>query len=352
GREWPPGPSRRTAPRGRRCRPRRAPRRPARTARLRQDAAGRPPGRRADRRRGTCARDASPTCAATSRCPTLCSNADTIVQTRRDTGRPATAATRPRLASSPNLSVISAKVAAMASTVFTTAAVAAAAVLAVGVAMLWRLYTDSQRRADAAAQALAQERRRLDEQQSQLRRYEVAFASIHGRGELGERVLVETAKALGLREGLHYTLQADVAGGGSVKPDMVLHVGGGRSVPVDAKASMACWAEAVETTDEAERADALRVHVRNLRSRAAELSSRGYDRYADAIYGTIMFVPSDAAVVAALDTEPELLRWLLNRRVFMCGPTGFAVLASAALFASTERALADDVERVRSAASG
>lgn len=240
----------------------------------------------------------------------------------------------------------------MASTVFTTAAVAAAAVLAVGVAMLWRLYTDSQRRADAAAQALAQERRRLDEQQSQLRRYEVAFASIHGRGELGERVLVETAKALGLREGLHYTLQADVAGGGSVKPDMVLHVGGGRSVPVDAKASMACWAEAVETTDEAERADALRVHVRNLRSRAAELSSRGYDRYADAIYGTIMFVPSDAAVVAALDTEPELLRWLLNRRVFMCGPTGFAVLASAALFASTERALADDVERVRSAASG
>lgn len=240
----------------------------------------------------------------------------------------------------------------MASTVFTTAAVAAAAVLAVGVAMLWRLYTDSQRRADAAAQALAQERRRLDEQQSQLRRYEVAFASIHGSGELGERVLVETAKALGLREGLHYTLQADVAGGGSVKPDMVLHVGGGRSVPVDAKASMACWAEAVETTDEAERADALRVHVRNLRSRAAELSSRGYDRYADAIYGTIMFVPSDAAVVAALDTEPELLRWLLNRRVFMCGPTGFAVLASAALFASTERALADDVERVRSAASG
>ncbi|WP_028850001.1 DNA recombination protein RmuC [Thermocrispum municipale] len=240
----------------------------------------------------------------------------------------------------------------MASTVLTTAAVAAAAVLAVGVAMLWRLYTDSQRRADAAAQALAQERRRLDEQQSQLRRYEVAFASIHGRGELGERVLVETAKALGLREGLHYTLQADVAGGGSVKPDMVLHVGGGRSVPVDAKASMACWAEAVETTDEAERADALRVHVRNLRSRAAELSSRGYDRYADAIYGTIMFVPSDAAVVAALDTEPELLRWLLNRRVFMCGPTGFAVLASAALFASTERALADDVERVRSAASG
>lgn len=240
----------------------------------------------------------------------------------------------------------------MASTVLTTAAVAVALVLVLGVALLWRLYTDSQRRADASARALAEERARLDEQQSALHRYEVAFASIHGRGELGERVLTDTARALGLREGLHFTLQADVAGGGSVKPDLVLQVGGGRSVPVDAKASMACWAEAVETTDEAERADALRVHVRNLRARAAELSGRGYERYSDAIYGTVMFVPSDAAVVAALDTEPELLRWLLDRRVFLCGPTGFAVLASAALFAGSERALVSDVERVRAAAAG
>lgn len=149
---------------------------------------------------------------------------------------------------------------------------------------------------------------------------------------------------------MHFTVQTDVAGGGAAKPDMVLMVGGGRTVPVDAKASLACWAEAVETDDPEERLDALRVHVRNLRSRAAELSGKNYQRWADAIYGTVMFVPSDAAVVAALDTDPELLRWLLDRRVFLCGPTGFAVVASAALFAATERALADDVEKVRAQA--
>jgi DNA recombination protein RmuC len=93
------------------------------------------------------------------------------------------------------------------------------------------------------------------------------------------------------------------------------------------------------------------VHVRNIRSRAAELAGKGYQRWADAIYGTIMFVPSDAAVVAAMDTDPDLLRWLLDRRVFLCGPTGFAVVASAALFAATERTLADDVEQVRAQAT-
>ncbi|NIH87267.1 DNA recombination protein RmuC [Amycolatopsis granulosa] len=239
----------------------------------------------------------------------------------------------------------------MASTVITTAAVAIAVVLVVAIALLWRLYGDSVRRADAAARLVEAERSRVDQHQAALRRYEVAFASISGRGELGEQVLAETARALGLREGLHYTLQTDLGGGGSAKPDMVLRVGGDRSVPVDAKASLACWAEAVETDDPDERMDALRVHVRNLRSRAAELAGKGYQRWADAIYGTVMFVPSDAAVVAALDTDPELLRWMLDRRVFLCGPTGFAVVASAALFAASDRAVVEDIERVRAGAA-
>ena len=234
----------------------------------------------------------------------------------------------------------------------TTAAIVLAVLLLFAVAVLWRLYNDGMRRADAAARQVAAERAKADQQQLALRRYEVAFASISGRGELGEQVLVETARALGLRENLHFTLQTDVAGGGAAKPDMVLRVGGDRTVPVDAKASMAIWAEAVETDDPAERLDALRAHVRQIRSRAAELAGKGYQRWADAIYGTIMFVPSDAAVVAALDTDPELLRWLIDRRVFLCGPTGFGVLASAALFAASDRTLEADVEQVRSRRGG
>jgi DNA recombination protein RmuC len=232
-----------------------------------------------------------------------------------------------------------------------TIAVVLALLLVAGALLFWRLYNDSLRRADAAQTAVREERLRSDRHQAALRRYEITFASITGRGELGEQVLVDTARALGLREGLHFTVQTDVAGGGTARPDLLLMVGDGRLVPVDSKMSMACWSEAVETDDAEERAEALRVHVRNIRSRAAELAGKGYQRWADAIYGTIMFVPSDAAVVAALDTDPDLLRWLLDRRVFLCGPTGFGIVASACLFAATERTIAADVEAVRSQAA-
>jgi len=231
--------------------------------------------------------------------------------------------------------------------VFGTVAVVLLLLIVAGAVVFQRLYADGQRRLDAAALTVRQERERTDAHAAALRRYEVTFASIHGRGELGERALVETARALGLREGLHFTLQTDVGGGGSVRPDMLLVVGDGRRVPVDAKMSIACWIEAVETDDVDERMDALRVHVRNIRSRAADLAGKGYQRWADAIYGTVMFVPSDAAVVAAMDADPDLLRWLLDRRVFVCGPTGFAVIASAAMLAASERVLVEDIEALR-----
>ncbi|WP_033376284.1 DNA recombination protein RmuC [Actinopolyspora halophila] len=216
--------------------------------------------------------------------------------------------------------------------------------------MIWRLYTDNARRADEALRMLDEERSRSARQQAELRRYEVTFASTNGRGELGEQALVRTATALGLREGVHFTQQTDIAGGGAARPDLVLTVGGGRRVPVDAKASLAVWAEAVETDDPEERREALRVHAKNIRSRANELAGKDYRRWADAIYGTVMFVPSDSAVVSALDADPNLLTWLLDKRVFLCGPTGFAVLASAAMFAATEQAISEDMERVRAQA--
>ncbi|ASU79862.1 DNA recombination protein RmuC [Actinopolyspora erythraea] len=223
--------------------------------------------------------------------------------------------------------------------------------------VIWRLYDDSARRAedsarraDEAMRMLEAERERTSRNEAALRRYEVTFASSTGRGELGEQSLVRTTRALGLREGVHFTQQTDLAGGGAARPDLVLHVGGDRRVPVDAKASFAAWAEAMETDDPEEREEALRVHARNIRARAKELVGRDYQRWADAIYGAIMFVPSDAAVVSALDSDPTLLGWLLDRRVFLCGPTGFGVLASAALFAATERTIAADMERIRAQA--
>jgi DNA recombination protein RmuC len=232
-----------------------------------------------------------------------------------------------------------------------TAVAITTALAVIGVAvLLWRLVGEARTASDRAFALLAEERVRSERQQDALSRYEVTFASISGRGQLGEQVLVQTARALGLREGMHFLVQTDLAGGGRARPDLVLLVGPDRMVPVDAKTSLATWYEAVETADPTERLHALRIHARSLRARAAELIGRGYEQWADAVYGTLLFVPSDAAAVAALEADPALHRWLLERRVFLCGPTGFAIAAAAALHARSERAIAHDIDQLRSGA--
>ena len=195
-------------------------------------------------------------------------------------------------------------------TVLTTAAIVLAVLLLFAVAVLWRLYNDGMRRADAAARLVAAERAKADQQQLALRRYEVAFASISGRGELGEQVLRRDGAGAGAARGapLH---PADRPG--RRRRGQAGHGAAGGRRPHGAGRRQGEHGHLVRGGGDRqpdERLDALRAHVRQIRSRAAELAGKGYQRWADAIYGTIMFVPSDAAVVAALDTDPELLRWL------------------------------------------
>lgn len=83
--------------------------------------------------------------------------------------------------------------------VIITASLVLALVCAGALVFVYRLYQDSVRRTDEALAAIGTERARYDAQQQALQRYEVAFSSVSGRGELGEQVLVETARALGLR---------------------------------------------------------------------------------------------------------------------------------------------------------
>lgn len=143
------------------------------------------------------------------------------------------------------------------------------------------------------------------------------------QGNWGEAVLSNLLEASGLREGHDYEMQAAETDDDGKKriPDVVVHFPGGRNVVIDSKVSLTAYTASVGAADEAERNRLLREHVLSVRRHVRELSEKSYDRLVPGAIGyVLMFMPSEAAYMAALETEPSLSTEAYARRVILLSP--------------------------------
>jgi len=83
------------------------------------------------------------------------------------------------------------------------------------------------------------------------------------QGAWGEFVLNNILESIGFREGEEYeTQKAYTDSEGNIqKPDVIIHMPGGRDVIIDSKVSLVAWDEYTNTTDENIKSVALRKHI-------------------------------------------------------------------------------------------
>ena len=135
-----------------------------------------------------------------------------------------------------------------------------------------------------------------------------ALRSPQVRGLWGEQTLRNILEVSGMREHIDFVEQHTVAtDDGSVRPDAVVRVPGGVQVVIDAKTPLDSYLEAHSEKDEQRQGELLQSHARSLMGRAKELGDKDY---AAAIDGspdfTVMFVPADPILDAAVDVQPTL----------------------------------------------
>ena len=127
------------------------------------------------------------------------------------------------------------------------------------------------------------------------------------RGRWGELHLRRAVELAGLVARCDFTEQAQLADG-SLRPDLVVHLAGGKSVVVDSKVPLDAFLDAASSDDDDEREAHLRRHVRQLRTHVDQLGSKAYWRALDETPEfVVMFVPAEAFLSAALDTQADLL---------------------------------------------
>lgn len=146
------------------------------------------------------------------------------------------------------------------------------------------------------------------------------------RGRWGELHLRRSVELAGLVSRCDFTEQSSLREG-SMRPDLVVHLAGGRTIVVDAKVPLDAFLDATGADDDDEREAHLTRHVRQLRTHVDALSAKAYWRaLTETPEFVVMFVPAEAFLSAALEHQGDLLEYAAERRVILATPTTLIAL--------------------------
>ena len=179
----------------------------------------------------------------------------------------------------------------------------------------------------AKLQELGQLNVRLHEDATNLTR--ALTASSKSQGNWGEQQLERLLQIAGLAQGREFSTQLSVIGqdGNRVQPDLVIHLPEGKSIVIDSKVSLTAWTRYQAEPDDASRSAHLKDHVQSLRNHIRNLADKRYSEVPElqSLDFVVLFVPIEAALIEALQTDAELPVYALERKVALLSATNLLV---------------------------
>ncbi len=152
--------------------------------------------------------------------------------------------------------------------------------------------------------------------------------NVKAQGNWGEQQLERLLELAGLQKGVEYSTQYSVTSesGQRIQPDLVVHLPEGKSIVLDSKVSLVAWTRyQASEGDEAGQAAALGEHILSIRQHIKGLGEKRYAEIPElnSLDFVLMFMPIEAALIAALQADPELAGFALRNKVALLSPTNF-----------------------------
>ncbi|WP_411700367.1 DNA recombination protein RmuC [Conyzicola sp.] len=172
------------------------------------------------------------------------------------------------------------------------------------------------------------------------------------RGVWGETQLRNVVQAAGLVERVDFDVQQSVrSDAGSGRPDMVIHLPGGKNIAVDAKVPFTAFLEASQiavtaTGEEGARREALiKQHVRVVRGHIDTLASKAYWAGLDASPELVIaFIPSESLVASAMEADPSIMDYAFSKRVALASPVTLWSVLKTVAFSWQQDVLTDEAK--------
>ena len=169
------------------------------------------------------------------------------------------------------------------------------------------------------------------------------------RGRWGEMQLRRVVELAGMLEYSDFAEQKTLFGEQNQRPDLIVRLPNNCHIVVDSKVSLDAYLRAMEAEHESDRLKHLKDHANQLRTHVKSLGEKAYwQRLPSSPEFVIAFLPLESLYGAALEHDPTLMDFGIEKRVLIATPGTLITLLLTISHGWRQQAIAENLDQIRS----